>query len=147
MHDRTPTSVQRGTDAVTDIRVDISTVHWNVGALNTMFDQLESGVQGVTAVQGLQTTATWTDIPSCRQFAATYGQSLAVLQERIDVTWQKIRQQAEALRDAAAALAATDEATQQDLAAMQASLDALVARAERGPAPIAPTRSGPVRAV
>jgi len=132
---------------VSDIRVDITTVEGNVRALNTMFDQLESGVQGINAVQGLQTATTWTDIPSCQQFAATYARGLAALQERIDHTWHTIRQQAEALHEAAAALATTDEATRHDLATMQTSLDALLARAERGPAPITPTTTGPMRAV
>lgn len=132
---------------MSDIKVSIDTVHSNVTKLNAMFDQLETGVRGVTSAQGLQTTTTWTTIPACANFAGTYGTALGVLQERIDVTWQKIRQQAEALRDAAAALAATDEQTQTDLASMQASLDALIARAEHGPAPVAPTHSGPMRAV
>ncbi|GEN80896.1 hypothetical protein [Actinotalea fermentans] len=130
-----------------EIKVNIDTVQSNVKALNGMFDQLESGVQGVKAVQGLQTTTTWTDIPSCQQFAAAYQAGLVRLQQRLNTTWQNIRDQAEALRDAAAALAATDEASQQELAQMQTSLDALLARAARGPEAVAPVPSGPMRAI
>ncbi len=147
MQDGTPTSVQGRTDAVTDIRVDIDMVQSNVRALSGMFDQLESGVRGLNAVQGLQTTTTWTDIPACASFARTYKAGLDVLQTRIDDAWRKVREQAEALRDAAAALAATDEETQQELARMQASLDALIAKAVQGPDLVAPRASGPMRAV
>lgn len=118
---------------MTDIRVDIDTVSARVRALHGMFDQLETGVLGVNQVQGLQTTSTWTDIPACTTFAVTYTAALESLAERLETTWQRIRRQAEALRDAAAALAGTDERTQQDLAAAQRMLDALVARAEAGP--------------
>lgn len=147
MQDRTPTSVQGRTDAVTDITVNIDIVQSNVRALNAMFDQLDTGVRGVNAAQGLQTTTTWTDTPACAQFAATYGAALGVLGERLTATWGMIRQQAETLRDAAAALAATDEQTQAELASTQASLDALISRADRGPGWIAPTGAGPMRAV
>lgn len=132
---------------MSDIRVDITTVQSNVRALNTMFDQLESGVRGLNAVRGLQTTTTWTDIPACASFAGTYKRSIDLLQERIDETWQKIRAQAEALRDAATALTTTDQTAQADLATMQACLDALITRAVRGADPIAPRTSGPMRAV
>ena len=147
MQDRTPQGVQGRTDAVTDIRVNIDTVQSNVKALAAMFDQLDTGVQRVKAAQGLQTTATWTDIPACRQFAATYSTALGALDDRLRLTWLSIRRQAETLRDAAAALAATDEQTQADLASMRQDLDALIVRADRGPDWIAPARSGPMRAV
>ena len=133
---------------MTDIRVDLDVVNARVSALNQMFDQLETSVQGLNDVLGLQSTATWTDIPACATFASQYGLALTALSRRLSDTWQKIREQAETLRAAAAELTATDEATQDDLAATLRSLDALVARAEAGPVvQIEAPRTGSVRAV
>lgn len=119
-----------------DIRVDMDVVRRNVDALNELFDELDAGVMRINGVRTMQDTTIWTDIPACASFAQRYREALGTLEDGLRATWTKIHDQAEALRTGAAAFVASDEDSVRDLTDLHASLDALVARAEAGPASI-----------
>ena len=110
-------------EAVAGMEMAASVVASRVNTLNGLLDDLDVVHPKLTDVKNQQSSAVWTDIPSCETFALRYRQALDVSRANLGRVWTDIETLALGLKESAAAITDVDEATQQALEDLVRRLD------------------------
>lgn len=109
------------------VTLDESTVKARLKNLEVLQEELETAVARVRTVRAEQGGDRWTSIPACQEFARTYATTLGRLEANLAHLRGRVTEMQADLRRSAAALVATDQASHDRLAAVQAKVDGAAA--------------------